>query len=369
MKKNKIIIMNKFTYKIIANRNASQFEIDSLRLAAEESGLIGVEIEKSGGTTSLGADGFPEVILVVQYLGAVLGAGIIAAIGVDVWNQIKHFATKAFKSYDDKFHSEKQWIYNPLILINIIVDGKSKFQIHFPRKSFQELEESLLSLEESLVNYHGEEFVVFQYINNQWGKTHEPFKNQEELRDDFFKHYDNVESGKKDFNDIFNLLGISNKNVNVVDIDKLLGDFDIEKVKNLLSTNEQVKNNTELLNWAVRERFKTLSTVSALAAMLLIIATFNERLIPLTDFVRILLSVLLFIIPLSLCALLYELYKAESHSIDKIKEAIKKVGGPDISDKIEKEIRKSIIRGLLPWFINGILSLAVLIIIVLIWVK
>lgn len=142
-----------------------------------------------------------------------------------------------------------------------------------------------------------------------------------------------------------------------------------EKMENagkFLSSYEQMKTQGELLNWAVRTRFETLATVSALAGTLLIIATFNDRLIILDDFVRVLLSILLFIIPGSLWGLFYEVTKAESDSIKKIYAVTEENIGKEAVIKMKAAMKPSL-RGAIPFIVNIIFTTVVLLVIILIW--
>lgn len=67
----------------------------------------------------------------------------------------------------------------------------------------------------------------------------------------------------------------------------------------------------DLAQSSALEKFKILPVVSSLAATLLVIATFNEKLIIITNFVKFLLAILLALIPISLWGLLCILYKDE----------------------------------------------------------
>jgi len=142
------------------------------------------------------------------------------------------------------------------------------------------------------------------------------------------------------------------------DLEKLLG-IDSAKIKKTWSSWEGFKVYSELLNWSVRQKFNTLSVMSALAATLLVVATFNSELIELNNVVRILLSILLLLIPVSLWALIYELHKAEIGAIEGMKESIEEIGG-----KFEKP--KKSFRGFIPWIINLFLTGVIIFIIVLI---
>lgn len=182
-------IMSYISCKIIANRSATKNEIDFLRDIALTAGFSEAILDPSGGTTALGADGAPEVVLILQYVGLSLGAGIFAAMGADVWKKIKGFVAKTFEAYKEPFglnEQYEQWFYNPIIVLDILIEGKSKLQIHFPRKSLKELDESLKSLDATLNKYLDMEFVAFEYIDDRWIFTSKQFKSQEKARDEFF---------------------------------------------------------------------------------------------------------------------------------------------------------------------------------------
>ena len=122
---------------------------------------------------------------------------------------------------------------------------------------------------------------------------------------------------------------------------------------------EQFRVQKEILFTAIRERFKVLPTISALAATLLVVATFNSELIPITDFVKIILAILLSIIPVSLFGYLWELKKAE----DKAVKWFEQYG------KLDKRSYFEYILAYLPWIVFCILSLIIVSIIVLIFVN
>lgn len=151
--------------------------------------------------------------------------------------------------------------------------------------------------------------------------------------------------------------------------DKLFpNDFDVEEIKKALMAEKKINIYGELLNWAVREKYKILSSISALSATLLIIATFNQNLIELTGFVRILLVILLSLATVSIWALLYELYKAETHGLDQLKSIMVELNKPDAIRKFDK-FRDITFRGTIPWIIVGLFSVVVIIIIILILEK
>jgi len=72
-----------------------------------------------------------------------------------------------------------------------------------------------------------------------------------------------------------------------------------------------VKTYVDLVYDAVSHRMQMLPAISALAATLLVVATFNDKLISLNNLVRFLISILLLIIPISLFAYNYDLKKSQ----------------------------------------------------------
>ena len=120
---------------------------------------------------------------------------------------------------------------------------------------------------------------------------------------------------------------------------------------------EEFRVQKEILFTAIRERFKVLPTISALAATLLVIATFNPELILITDFVKIILAILLSVIPISLFGYLWELKIAE----DKAVKWFEQYG------KLNKRVYFESILAYLPWTVFCILSLIIVLIIVLIF--
>ena len=189
-------------YQIIANSSATDAEVSAIKDAAAKAEIDNILIEKTGGTTALGADGAPEVILLLKYAGGALVGGVLAAIGADVWKKIKKFVTTTFKKYKEGFNPKEQWFYNPIIVVDLQVNEESKVQIHFPRRDEEELKKSVESLQEILALYNSENFIAFRFEEGKWLKTTERFKNQEQIRDEIFRKYDsgavqNIKPSKK----------------------------------------------------------------------------------------------------------------------------------------------------------------------------
>jgi len=111
----------------------------------------------------------------------------------------------------------------------------------------------------------------------------------------------------------------------------------------------------QLLHDSVFERYKLLPQISALSATLLVVATFNEKLLPLTSCVRVLLIILLALIPISLIGYAWELKRAEEHS----SENIKKLG--DGQETIQQSRNSFTVY--LPWFVTAVISVTIIFII------
>jgi len=141
---------------------------------------------------------------------------------------------------------------------------------------------------------------------------------------------------------------------------------EIEKAAKAWFGMEEIKGHAELFNWAIRTRFENLSTVSALAATLLVIATFNTELIALDNSVRVLLSILLLMIPGSLWGLFYETGKAADDSFKKIYSITEKNLGSEAAAKV-KAVKKSSFRGYIPFIVYSAFTIIFLAIIWLIW--
>jgi magnesium-transporting ATPase (P-type) len=123
---------------------------------------------------------------------------------------------------------------------------------------------------------------------------------------------------------------------------------------------ERLKVYYELLSTTVWERYKLLPQISALAATLLIVATFNEKVIPLTNCVRLLIIFFLLLIPVSIIGYLVVLYQAENHAKKKIKD----ITGEELP--IEKT-KQNFFTAYLPWCIAGIISILIIFVVFLVW--
>lgn len=116
---------------------------------------------------------------------------------------------------------------------------------------------------------------------------------------------------------------------------------------------------SDLAQSSAREKYLTLSTICSLAATLLIIATFNEKLFPLTNYVKILVAILLFLIPFSLWGLLYVLHKDEKNARIQLDK--------EVGEKMKSEGVMNFILNIFPYIITFILTVIIILIIFLIF--
>jgi len=114
----------------------------------------------------------------------------------------------------------------------------------------------------------------------------------------------------------------------------------------------------DLAKSSATEKYSTLTTVSSLAAALLVIATFNEKLVPLTNYTRWIIVCLLFLIPISIWSLLTNLYRVEK----KAREELEKI----IESTIKHEKPTDAFIDKIPYIITSILTILVFLIIKLI---
>lgn len=137
------------------------------------------------------------------------------------------------------------------------------------------------------------------------------------------------------------------------------------------STKENLDNQLGLLKHSIARAWESMPTICSLSAMLLVIATFNSDLISAGFSVKIILSVLLFIIPLGVWLNFTEAIKGQESSLKSILDTIEKSNMSEIKKKEIKDIiekaKKPTLRGRLPFYINWIFTLAVILIILLVW--
>jgi len=119
---------------------------------------------------------------------------------------------------------------------------------------------------------------------------------------------------------------------------------------------ERLKIHIDTLKSLLMQRVAILPIISSLSATVLIVATFNKELLPITNYIKLALIALLLLIPISLIIALSEYYVA----IKNTKEAIEKI--VKINDFKETRWQKIYNRIFILYPIIGVFILSVIII-------
>lgn len=115
---------------------------------------------------------------------------------------------------------------------------------------------------------------------------------------------------------------------------------------------------------SVSKRMQVLPSISALAATLLIVATFNEKLLPINLLVKFLLSLLLILIPASLFFYNEDLKRAQRNSIKSINDYF----GEDLTKEMKKDCFDKV-TGLFPDIAIWIITLVIIGLLIMIWIN
>ena len=130
---------------------------------------------------------------------------------------------------------------------------------------------------------------------------------------------------------------------------------------------EILRTNFAFLNSLLTIRSSILPIIASLSATLLVVATFNEKLIPLTEDIKIAIAILLLLIPISLIVSICEI----THAIGvTTKEITKIAGGRDpFSSKTAFGKLMSILLAHTPLFLSIVLTIIIgwVICVILLW--
>lgn len=129
---------------------------------------------------------------------------------------------------------------------------------------------------------------------------------------------------------------------------------------------DYVKILLDSLGMSIRSRMEILPSASALAAMLLIVATFGDKIISFNAIVKVLLSLLLLIIPMALFFYNSDLKMAQKRNIDYLDKLLGNNLNKDIS---EEKTKLSKFIGFFPDIVIYLLALIIVVFIWLIWIK
>lgn len=125
-----------------------------------------------------------------------------------------------------------------------------------------------------------------------------------------------------------------------------------------------LKSHLDILLSSISKRMQVLPSISALAATLLIVATFNEKLLPINLVVKFLLSLLLILIPVSLFFYNEDLKRAQRNSIKLINDYF----GEDLDKEIKKDYLDKV-AGLFPDIAIWIITLVIIGLLIMIWIS
>jgi len=129
---------------------------------------------------------------------------------------------------------------------------------------------------------------------------------------------------------------------------------------------EYIKIHIDLLTDSGRRRMGILSSVSALSAMLLIVATFGDKIIPFNITIKVLLSLLLAIIPMALFFYNLDLKTALNKNVKYLDELL---GRDSKKEILEKQTKLNKFIGIFPDIVIYLLAVIIAILIYSIWTK
>lgn len=147
------------------------------------------------------------------------------------------------------------------------------------------------------------------------------------------------------------------------------GKFDFKAYRKAAADMERAKLHYEMLKTSSLEQFKNLASVSALASTLLVIATFNDRIFPYSIWVKILLTILLIAIIISLWAYYKNFSNASEKSYNELLKLHEQNGDMEtvLAFKKIKDSAKRNILGYTPIVVNFLVTFAIIGILILIW--
>lgn len=151
--------------------------------------------------------------------------------------------------------------------------------------------------------------------------------------------------------------------------DIVSGKFDFKAYRKAAADMERAKLHYETLKTSSLEQFKNLASISALASTLLVIATFNDRIFPYSIWVKILLTVLLIAIIISLWAYYKNFSDGSEKSYNELLKLHEQNGDTEVvlAFKKIKENAKRNVLGYAPIVVNFLVTFAIIGILILIW--
>ncbi|MFA5208429.1 MAG: hypothetical protein WC428_07350 [Candidatus Paceibacterota bacterium] len=136
-------------------------------------------------------------------------------------------------------------------------------------------------------------------------------------------------------------------------------------------TKESLNKQLDLLKHSISRLWDSMPTICSLSAMLLIIATFNPNLIAVGFSVKLILTVLLAIIPLGIWLNFIDAIRGQESSLVSMLKTVEKSNMSEIEKKDIKDMmtkaKKPTLKGQLPFYIHCIFTVAIVLLIFLIW--
>lgn len=159
-------------------------------------------------------------------------------------------------------------------------------------------------------------------------------------------------------------LGLDDQTIN-----SMLGLLDHSSTS--MITKENLNNQLDLLKHSISRAWDSMPTICSLSAMLLVIATFNPNLIAIGLSVKIILTMLLTIIPFGIWINFIDAIKGQKASLKSMLETVEKSNIEEtekrgLKDLIEKA-KKPTLKGRFPFYIHCIFTIAIALIILLVW--
>lgn len=149
----------------------------------------------------------------------------------------------------------------------------------------------------------------------------------------------------------------------------LSGNLNIQQLKESLQNDTRKKIYFESLKSSASEQYKNLASISTIASTLLIIATFNDRIFPYSTTIKILLTILLIIIVLSLVGFYKNYNDAQCQAFKEIEKIAKKQQEQNalLALKQAKDTSRKRLLSYIPLIVNVLVISVICVILVLIW--
>jgi hypothetical protein len=148
-------------------------------------------------------------------------------------------------------------------------------------------------------------------------------------------------------------------------------DFDLKKCFQMISDAQKMKVHLEMVKNSSWEQFRNLASVSAVCSTLLIIATFNNRILPYDNNIKLLLTILLLTIAISVYAFYKNFNSAQEKSWNELLLLTEKYGNEDEIKQMKdlKTGNDGRFLAHVPFIANYAIIFVICSIIILIWIN